>query len=57
MYLQVSVFASVFAGQGGLSEHVVKKPKLSAYSQNIQWEEEEEEEDETKIDPSSFFTK
>jgi hypothetical protein len=39
-------------------ENVVKKPKLSSYSQNIQWDDDfEEEEEETKIDPSTFFTK
>ena len=46
------------AGVGISSEHVVKKAKLSSYTQNIQWDDEEyEEEEETKLDPSAFFAK
>jgi len=40
------------------TENVVKKPKLSAYTQNIQWDEDsEEDDDDAKIDPTSFFSK
>eukprot|EP00116_Pleurobrachia_bachei_P018281 sb/3478543/ len=45
-------------GAFGMDMPVVKKQKLSAYSQDIRWEEEEDEEEENvSIDPSSFFSK
>lgn len=53
-------YSTYVADRGGMTstENVVKKPKLSAYTQNIQWDEDsEEDDDDAKIDPTSFFSK